>query len=171
MEVIMKKGMIYVVMLVAVLAIVYFAFIFPWPQSENAQGTIGGVKKYNAQQLSDKDVKLESMQMSEAELIELLKEAMKYVPEAQQKAIIETAQKSQVEAAMKFIPAENQKAILALAMKYVPAENQKAIMVLAQKAQLEAAMKYVAAENQNIFWKPQENMCQLKTRNIFWKQQ
>jgi hypothetical protein len=88
MEVLMKKGMVYVLMVVGVLAIVYFAFLFPWPQSENAQGTIGGVKKYNAEQISDKDVKIEGEQMSEAQLIAMLNEAMKYVPEAQQKAMV-----------------------------------------------------------------------------------
>lgn len=73
MEVIMKKGTIYIVMLVGVLAILYFAFIFPWPQNENVQGTIGGVKKYNQQQLSEKDVKLEAQQYSEAEIAEIEK--------------------------------------------------------------------------------------------------
>ncbi len=40
------------------LALVYFAFLYPWPVTQEVQGTIGGVKKYNAGQLTDKDVRL-----------------------------------------------------------------------------------------------------------------
>jgi hypothetical protein len=43
---------------VALILVVYFAFLYPWPDSKNIEGTIGGVKKYNAGQISDKDVKL-----------------------------------------------------------------------------------------------------------------
>ena len=44
--------------LVAVIAVVYFSFLYPWPGNSDVLGTIGGVKKYNSQQISDKDVQL-----------------------------------------------------------------------------------------------------------------
>src|SRR5260221_12218167 len=46
------------------LALFYFAFIYPWPASVEVHGTIGGVKKYNAGQLTDKDVQLSGSQGS-----------------------------------------------------------------------------------------------------------
>ena len=55
----MKKRIVYGGGLAAVLMIVYFAFFYPWPNDENVQGTIGGVKKYNSPQISEKDVVLD----------------------------------------------------------------------------------------------------------------
>src|ERR1051326_308633 len=46
---------------VVFLAIVYVAFFYPWPSTEGLQGTFGGVKKYNAHQLSDKDVQVSAI--------------------------------------------------------------------------------------------------------------
>src|SRR5260221_932261 len=46
------------------LALFYFAFLYPWPASVEVQGTIGGGKKYNAGQLTDKDVQLSGSQGS-----------------------------------------------------------------------------------------------------------
>ncbi|OLD58019.1 MAG: hypothetical protein AUI33_18225 [Ignavibacteria bacterium 13_1_40CM_2_61_4] len=53
-----KKRMVISACALGAIAILYFAFVYPWPVNEGVQGTIGGVQKYNAGQLSDKDVKL-----------------------------------------------------------------------------------------------------------------
>jgi hypothetical protein len=41
---------------VAIVAIAYFALYYPPPQDDQAQGTIGNVKKYRSEQINDKDV-------------------------------------------------------------------------------------------------------------------
>src|SRR5258708_37908424 len=55
----MKSKLVLGGVLVAVVAVVYFTTLYPWPGKDNVQGTIGGAKKYQSQQISDKDVKLE----------------------------------------------------------------------------------------------------------------
>ena len=54
----MKGKLVISGILVAVIAVVYFSFLYPWPGTSDVLGTIGGVKKYNSQQISDKDVQL-----------------------------------------------------------------------------------------------------------------
>ena len=44
-----------------VLAVIYVAFLYPWPAGQGTEGTIGGVKKYNAHQLAEKDVQLQDI--------------------------------------------------------------------------------------------------------------
>ncbi|MFI5253138.1 MAG: hypothetical protein ACHQQQ_12000 [Bacteroidota bacterium] len=51
-----NKAIIGGVAFVALVVVVYFAMIYPWPGNSGTEGTIGGVKKYNANQLSEKDV-------------------------------------------------------------------------------------------------------------------
>ena len=45
-----------------VIAVAYMSFFYPWPSTSDVQGTIGGVKKYNASQMGEKDVTLASPQ-------------------------------------------------------------------------------------------------------------
>ena len=45
--------------LLAVVAIMYVAFLYPWPSTPQTEGTIGVAKKYHSDQISDKDVKLD----------------------------------------------------------------------------------------------------------------
>jgi len=54
----MKSKLVISGVLVAVIAVVYMSFIYPWPATNDVTGTIGGVKKYNSQQISDRDVQL-----------------------------------------------------------------------------------------------------------------
>jgi len=44
-----------------VLGVIYIAFLYPWPVGQGTEGTIGGVKKYNAHQLAEKDVQLQDI--------------------------------------------------------------------------------------------------------------
>jgi len=55
---------------IALAAIVYFSFFYPPTPSNEVSGTIGAVKKYRSEQISDKDVTLSSQQ-SEAIAAEL----------------------------------------------------------------------------------------------------
>jgi hypothetical protein len=44
-----------------VIGVIYIAFLYPWPVGQGTEGTIGGVKKYNAHQLAEKDVQLQDI--------------------------------------------------------------------------------------------------------------
>jgi hypothetical protein len=70
----MKNKLVYAGILVALVVVVYFAFLYPWPKNETVTGTIDGAKKYNAQQLSDKDVKLEADQYTDAQFGDMEKQ-------------------------------------------------------------------------------------------------
>jgi hypothetical protein len=41
---------------VAACVVIYFAFLYPWPGESDVYGTIGGVKKYRSEQITDADV-------------------------------------------------------------------------------------------------------------------
>ena len=41
-----------------IVVVLYFAFIYPWPKEDELSGTIGKVKKYRSQQISEKDLAL-----------------------------------------------------------------------------------------------------------------
>ncbi len=45
-----------------VAVVVYASLIYPWPATPDAVGTIGGVKKYHADQITDNDVKVNNGQ-------------------------------------------------------------------------------------------------------------
>ena len=65
----MKKKGIFVLAAIAIVAIVYAVVLYPWPVSnQDALGTIGGVKKYNANQISDKDVQLSEQALTNGEI-------------------------------------------------------------------------------------------------------
>ena len=52
----------------AITLVIYFSLVYPWPTSQEAQGTMGGVQKverYRSQQMSEKDVKLRVMTSAE----------------------------------------------------------------------------------------------------------
>ncbi len=51
--------------ILAVIAVVYFAFFYPPVTGEDAKGTIGAVQKYRAEQITEKDVVLEGEQSTE----------------------------------------------------------------------------------------------------------
>ena len=53
-----KQKYVLAAIVVAIVFVGYMSFFYPWPSSSDVQGTIGGVKKYNASQMSDKDVTL-----------------------------------------------------------------------------------------------------------------
>ena len=64
----MKTKLILTGALIAVVAIIYFSLLYPWPGGQDVQGTQGtngGVKKYNSQQMSDKDVQLNEKSLSD----------------------------------------------------------------------------------------------------------
>ena len=58
-EVYMKQKLIMGGIAVVIVGIVYVSFISPWPLNQQAEGTIGAVKKYRADQINDKDVKID----------------------------------------------------------------------------------------------------------------
>jgi hypothetical protein len=60
----MKNKTIFGGIALVAVVVLYFVTIYPWPAVESTEGTIGGVKKYNAGQLSDKDVKIEGQTTS-----------------------------------------------------------------------------------------------------------
>ena len=47
-----------------VVVVVYASLIYPWPATPDAVGTIGGVKKYHAYQITDNDVNVNNEQNS-----------------------------------------------------------------------------------------------------------
>ena len=50
------------IIVVAVVAIAYFAFVYPPTNGDDATGTIGAAKKYRTDQIKDSDVVLEGDQ-------------------------------------------------------------------------------------------------------------
>lgn len=57
----MKRALIVAGSLVAALAVIYFSFFYPPVSTSDTEGTIGAVKKYRAEQITEKDVVLEGM--------------------------------------------------------------------------------------------------------------
>jgi hypothetical protein len=57
----MKNKLMITGVTVVVLGVIYIAFLYPWPAGQGTEGTIGGVKKYNAHQLAEKDVQLQDI--------------------------------------------------------------------------------------------------------------
>ncbi len=56
-----KRALIIAGSLIAALAVVYFSFFYPPVSTSDTEGTIGAVKKYRAEQITEKDVVLEGM--------------------------------------------------------------------------------------------------------------
>lgn len=61
------KGLVIGGAILAVIAVVYFSFFYPPPSGEETAGTVGGVKKYRAPQITEKDVVLEGQQSTESQ--------------------------------------------------------------------------------------------------------
>jgi hypothetical protein len=57
-----RKAILATVVIVAIAAVVYFGFFFPPPRGEDLSGTIGAVRQYRAEQITDQDVVLEGQE-------------------------------------------------------------------------------------------------------------
>lgn len=56
-----KRALIIAGSVIVALAVVYFSFFYPPVSTSDTEGTIGAVKKYRAEQITEKDVVLEGM--------------------------------------------------------------------------------------------------------------
>jgi hypothetical protein len=56
-----KRALIIAGSLIVALAVVYFSFFYPPVSTSDTEGTIGAVKKYRSEQITEKDVVLEGM--------------------------------------------------------------------------------------------------------------
>lgn len=145
MEGLMKKAIIGG-LAVAAVAVLYFATLYPWPGASSSEGTIGGVKKYNAGQIDDKDVKVaqpsnESATPAQGTDAAGTEFGQKAGVDNSQKAGLENSQKAGVDNA-KTAPVENsQKAGLENSQKAGVDNSQKAGLENSQKAGLENSQK------------------------------
>jgi hypothetical protein len=65
-----KRGLIIGGSVIVALAVVYFAFFYPPASVRDTEGTIGAVKKYRAEQITEKDVVLEGMTSMNMEAVQ-----------------------------------------------------------------------------------------------------
>ena len=60
----MKKNLFMGGVAIVIVAIVYFAFLYPWPSAPESVGTIGSVQKYKSDQINQQDIALLNQDVS-----------------------------------------------------------------------------------------------------------
>lgn len=64
-----KRALIIAGSLIAALAVVYFSFFYPPVSTSDTEGTIGAVKKYRTEQITEKDIVLDAMASTNIEMV------------------------------------------------------------------------------------------------------
>src|SRR5512143_3588020 len=64
-----KRTLIIAGSLIVALAVVYFSFFYPPVSTSDTEGTIGAVKKYRAEQITEKDIVLDAMASMNVETV------------------------------------------------------------------------------------------------------
>ena len=139
------------------IAVIYLAVLYPWPASNgDVQGTIGGVKKYNAYQMSDRDVQISQQSLTPAENIdpEVVLAFYHSAPMAAREAFIQKSESSVLQKGESSVLHKGESSVL-----------QKGESSVLQKGESSVMQKSIELQRAQMYW----NSASVQAKEQFYR--